>query len=134
MKELIAKCVIDGVRFSGLAGATYSVQDLFHDVSIGALRKMGQQLEKAQASKSGSRFVKTEETAADRYLSLQVDTLLAVIEHKEAEAKKAAEAAKAKEERAEKKATLQKIIAEKELSDLGSKDLADLKKMLEDLA
>lgn len=135
LKELIADCVMKNVRFPSLAGATYGVEAFFNgkasrDVAIA----IGERLAKQRGVKSDSPFAKkTQETKAEKLLDLQIDTLVAIVEYKDAKAEAAKKAAETKAANAQKADTLRKLIAEKELDALGKQDVKDLEKMLAEL-
>lgn len=89
LKELIAKCVLNGVTFAGAAGTTHTVQDLIHNVGIRNLDTMYKRVQKELKELDTDSLFKSSGSAKKSLLNLQSETLEEVFAYKQAEAERA---------------------------------------------
>lgn len=126
MKELIAEAVLNGVRFSGKVGTTYSVEDLVHNVSAQSLNSMYQAVKKELSSMDTDSLFANSNSTKRKNLEFQASVIKEVFTFKMEAEKKAKERNEARTQAAAKLAALKNIKVEKELEALGKKSLEEI--------
>lgn len=129
--KLIAEAVEKNIVFRGAVGTAYTVQDLLHNVGIRSINDIWKRTKKELDALSTDSLFESSNSAKAKALQFQLDTLSEVFGYKQAIAKAERDAAKVKEQAAQKLAVLSKIKTEKELEALGAMSLEDIDKEIE---
>ncbi len=130
LENLITKCVLENVYFSGLAGSVTTVQELVHTTSLASLNKMYKRFKKELESLDTDSLFDTTNSTKKNALSLQVDTIREVFDYK----KSLIEKEKEKEKRREKRAALLALKTKKEIEEFEGKSIEEIDKELEALS
>lgn len=125
----VAKCVEKNVAFTGRVGTTYTVQDLFHAMSLRSLNNLYKSTKKILDGLDTDSLFENSNTAQKNSLQLQVDTVKGVFEYK----KNLEDLAKEKETRLEKRKALLALKSKKELEEFENMDSEAIDKALEEL-
>jgi len=133
LTTLVGKCVVKGVQFQGGLGSIYTVQDLFHALSLASLNKLWKKAKQELTELDTDSLFENKNTAKATELQLVVDTLQAVFVYKQELAKAERDAEKIRQERILQLSTLKQIKTVKEMEKLGKKSLKDINKEIEQI-
>lgn len=128
MKELITTAVLNGIRFEGKVGTTYSVEDLIHNVSVRSLNSMYQRVRKELSSMDTDSLYETSNSAKRKNLEFQASLIKEIFTYKQGLAKAAKELEDKRANAASKLAALRNIKEAKELETMGKMSLEDIEK------
>lgn len=120
--ENVAKCVELNIQFDGKVGTTYTVQDLFHLLSTRSLNNLYKATKKKLDDLDTDSLFESKNTAAEKTLQLQVDTIKGVFAYKRELERQEAE----KAERLEKRRKLLALRSEKEVEEFKNKTLEEI--------